>query len=77
MTLCGVAKRRRGAPDQGATLVEYALLMALVLGATLAAIDGLTEGSGDYLSRTSDAVGAPRPYYSDMSPVYPDPDLVP
>ncbi len=72
----GVAEREQRC-QRGATLVEYALLVALVLGSTLVAIDTLTAESADYLSETSDNVGSPRPHYTDLTPHYPDPNFKP
>ncbi len=59
--------------DRGATAVEYALILALVVGATLAAIAGLSETSGDYLSTTGDSIGEPRERIADMDDDLPDP----
>lgn len=59
--------------QRGATLVEYALVMALVVGGTLVAIDSLTDRSGDYLSSTGDDIGEPRQHIADMDPDLPDP----
>ena len=59
--------------QRGATLVEYALIFALVIGATLIAIQGLTDSSGDYLSTTGDDIGTPRERIADMDPDLPDP----
>jgi len=59
--------------QRGATLVEYALLASLVIGATLFAIQGLTDTSGTYLSTTGDDIGEPRERIADMDPDLPDP----
>lgn len=59
--------------ERGATLVEYALLFALLIGATLVGIDGLTTTSGSYLSSTGDDIGTPRERIADMDPDLPDP----
>ena len=59
--------------QRGATLVEYALLTSLVIGASLFAIRGLTDTSGSYLSTTGDDIGEPRERIADMDPDLPDP----
>ena len=59
--------------ERGATLVEYALVLALVVGATLVAVGDLTDRSGDYLSTTADDIGQPRPRISDLDDDLPDP----
>lgn len=59
--------------ERGATATEYALLIALLVGATLIAIDGLTETSGSYLSTTGDDIGEPRERIADIDPDLPDP----
>ena len=64
---------RRERAERGATLVEYALILALVVGATLVAVQGLTDTSGDYLSSTGDDIGEPRERIADMDPDLPDP----
>ncbi len=59
--------------ERGATLVEYALLVSLVIGGTLVAIENLTTSSGDYLSSTGSSIGEPREHIADMDPDLPDP----
>ena len=59
--------------SRGATATEYAMLVALLVGATLVAIDGLTDTSGSYLSSTGDDIGEPRERIADMDPDLPDP----
>lgn len=59
--------------ERGATFAEYALILALVVGATVAAIAGLTDTSGNYLSSTGDDIGEPRERISDMDDDLPDP----
>lgn len=59
--------------ERGATLVEYAMMFSLIIGATLLAIQGLTDSSGDYLSTTGDDIGEPRDRIADMDPDLPDP----
>ncbi len=59
--------------QRGATLVEYALLASLIIGATLFAIESLTDTSGTYLSSTGDDIGEPRERIADMDPDLPDP----
>jgi hypothetical protein len=54
-------------------MVEYALLLVLVVGATTAAIVGLRDTSGDYLSSTGDDIGEPRERIADMDADLPDP----
>ena len=59
--------------ERGATAVEYAMILALVVGATLVAITGLTDTSGQYLSSTGDDIGEPRERIADMDSDLPDP----
>lgn len=59
--------------SRGATATEYAMLVALLVGATLVAIDGLTTTSGSYFSSTGDDIGEPRERIADMDPDLPDP----
>jgi Flp pilus assembly pilin Flp len=59
--------------ERGATVVEYALVLALFVGATLIAIDGLTDRGGTYLSTTGDDIGQPRDRIADMDDDLPDP----
>jgi Flp pilus assembly pilin Flp len=68
-----VEARRADRGERGATAVEYALVMALVVVATLAAIAGLTDSSGDYLSTTGEDIGEPRERIVDMDDDLPDP----
>lgn len=49
------------------------MILALVVGATLAAITGLTDSSGEYLSTTGDDIGEPRERIADMDADLPDP----
>ncbi|MEM9563844.1 MAG: hypothetical protein AAGA93_14580 [Actinomycetota bacterium] len=65
--------RRDDRGERGATAVEYAMILALVVGATLAAITGLTDSSGEYLSTTGDDIGEPRERIADMDADLPDP----
>ncbi len=65
--------RRDDGGERGATAVEYAMILALVVGATLAAITGLTDSSGGYLSTTGDDIGEPRERIADMDADLPDP----
>jgi Flp pilus assembly pilin Flp len=59
--------------ERGATLVEYALILALVVGATTVAIVNLTDTSGQYLSSTGADIGQPRDRIVDMDDDLPDP----
>ena len=59
--------------ERGATAVEYALIMALVVVATVAAVAGLTDTSGDYLSTTGEDIGEPRERIADIDDDLPDP----
>lgn len=59
--------------ERGATLVEYALILALVVGATTVAVAGLTDTSGQYLSSTGNDIGQPRDRIIDMDDDLPDP----
>ena len=61
--------------ERGATLVEYALVFALLVVSTLLAIDSLTERSGSYLSSTGDDIGEPREHIENMSNDLPDPPV--
>lgn len=62
--------RRR---ERGASLVEYALVFALIVIGSLFAIDALTDTSGSYLSSTGDDIGEPREHIENMSNDLPDP----
>lgn len=59
--------------ERGATAAEYALILALVVGATVAAIAGLRDTSGNYLSSTGESIGEPRERIADMDDDLPDP----
>lgn len=59
--------------ERGATLAEYAIILSLVVGATVLAISQLTETSGDYLSTTGQDIGEPRERIADMDRDLPDP----
>ena len=59
--------------ERGASAVEYAVVLALVAGATIVAINNLTDTSGSYLSSTGDDIGEPREMISNMEPDLPDP----
>ena len=59
--------------ERGATLVEYGVVFALIVVASLLAIESITTGSGDYLSTTATDIGEPREHISDMDPDLPDP----
>ena len=59
--------------DRGATAVEYGLILALVVVATVASIAGLRDTSGNYLSNTGDSIGEPRERIADMDDDLPDP----
>ena len=59
--------------ERGATLVEYALVVALVVGVTIFAIDDLTSNSGTYLSNTGGDIGEPRERIANIDPDLPDP----
>ena len=50
------AIRRRVLDDRGASLVEYALLFALILLVCIGAITVLGTATGDSVSRTADSV---------------------
>ena len=58
---------------RGSTVVEYALLIAVFVGASLLAVGGLTGTSGSYLSSTGQDIGEPRVRTGDMNPDLPDP----
>jgi len=59
--------------ERGATAVEYALILALVVVATAASIVGLRDTSGNYLSTTGESIGEPRDRIADMDDDLPDP----
>ncbi|MEM7275876.1 MAG: hypothetical protein AAF547_22560 [Actinomycetota bacterium] len=59
--------------ERGATFAEYALLVVLLVGATLAAVESFTETSGSYLSSTGEDIGEPRERITDIDPDLPDP----
>lgn len=59
--------------ERGATLVEYALLTALLVGASLGAFSYLTRESGEYLVETGSSISEPRERIADMDPDLPDP----
>lgn len=61
--------------ERGATLVEYALVFALIVIGSLFAIDSLTNTSGSYLSSTGNDIGEPREHIEDMSNDLPDPPV--
>ena len=61
--------------ERGATLVEYALIFALIVVSSLFAIDALTDSSGSYLSSTGNDIGQPRDHIEDMSNDLPDPPV--
>lgn len=48
---------RRFRDSRGATLVEYALVVALVVVPSIGAISRVNDNSGDYYSRASDDIG--------------------
>ncbi len=61
--------------ERGASLVEYALVFALLVVSSLLAIDSLTTRSGSYLSSTGDGIGEPREHIENMSNDLPDPPV--
>jgi Flp pilus assembly pilin Flp len=65
--------RNRVSGDRGATAVEYAMALALMLLSSLAALNSLTTASGSYLSRTGDDIGEPPERVAAISPSLPDP----
>ncbi len=65
--------RSRESGDRGATTIEYAMALALVLLSSLAALNTLTTTSGSYLSQTGDDIGEPPERVADISPSLPDP----
>ncbi len=58
--------------DRGASLVEYALALALVLLLTIGALSSLTTSSGTYLSQTGTDIGSPPEHIADLDPSLPD-----
>lgn len=65
----GGRRQRRGRPDghRGATVVEYALGIALVCIASIGALEFLADGASDDLNERADRSGAP-----DLGEVAPD-----
>lgn len=59
--------------ERGATLVEYAMLVALLVTTSLVAIDFLTDASGEVLTSTGEEVGEPRERIADIEPTRPEP----
>ena len=59
--------------QRGATLVEYALVTALFLTASLGAFTYLTRESGEYLVDTGSQIGEPRDRISDIDHNLPAP----
>lgn len=68
-----VANRIRLKSDRGAALIEYALLTALIVLGTIAAIQVLSDNSEDYLRDTGETIGTPRERNSDVDPDVPNP----
>lgn len=64
--------------DRGATLVEYALVVSLLLVGSLAAIDRVTEATSDEIGNQADCIETrpPRPECQ-LSPVLPTTTTVP
>lgn len=58
--------------QRGASLVEYALALALVLLLTVAALSALTSSSGTFLSQTGEDIGKPPQHVADLEPSLPD-----
>lgn len=71
--LVAMCVHRPESSERGATAVEYAMALALLLLASLAAITNLTTTSGSYLSGTGDDIGQPPERIADLSPSLPDP----
>ncbi len=65
--------RSRESGDRGATTIEYAMALALMLLSSLAALNSLTTASGSYLSQTGDDIGEPPERVAAISPSLPDP----
>jgi len=59
--------------ERGATLVEYGVIFALIVIASVVAIETLTTRSGSYLDSTGSDIGTPREHIADMDPDLPDP----
>jgi len=59
--------------QRGATLVEYAILVALLVVTSIVAIDFITAESSEYLTDTASAVGEPRERIVDIETDLPDP----
>ena len=49
---------RRGGAERGATAVEYALVTAMLLFASIGAIKALERNADDYYDTTSSRIGA-------------------
>jgi Flp pilus assembly pilin Flp len=65
----GVQGRRRFHGSRGATLVEYALIVALIVVPSIGAISRLDDASGDYYEDASDDIGDLPQLGVDNSPV--------
>jgi Flp pilus assembly pilin Flp len=59
--------------ERGASMVEYALLVALIVVGTIASIQFLSDTSADYLEETGEDIGTPRERISDIDTDVPDP----
>lgn len=55
-------RHRRGGSDRGATLIEYALMVALMVVAVVVAVEYLTDESSSVLADNGSQIGQPRDY---------------
>ena len=53
------APRTRRRRERGATLVEYALMLSLVVVSALAVLQSLEDNSAEYLNETGSEIGRP------------------
>ncbi len=59
--------------ERGASLVEYAIALAVILTLSVIAIENLTGASGAYLSQTGEDIGRAPEHVADLEPSLPEP----
>lgn len=62
---CPPRRGRESGVERGASLVTYALVLALVTVASLGAVDALVDSSSSLLEDSGDNIGEPRSYRND------------